>query len=877
MTRKKYFFPVILTGLFILFILAVIPKGAFYGSYTDWLSQHVRLAETIRDTCVRQKTLVPAFLPLGSGSNGYQFSYYGYLRPDIVIGCLLPSVPMVWLLTGYMLAGYLCSVLLCYYFLKSEDGIGSLSAFAGSVLFMTAACFFHTHRQVMFVNYMPFLIMALIAVQKKRFRFLPLILFFIYVNSFYYSIACLAAIGWYWLRQEGRGFWKNGFPCFLKSAFLSVGMAALLLIPTGLVILEHRRSSASLSLPEIFGVSLNLQSVLYSPYGMGLTAVCLYALILGVTSRKYRIDSIFLLIISTWFFASWILNGTLYARAKILIPFVPLVILQCTRILSLLRQEGFSPEGSGEHTEPKPEHRKVSNETSFVPADTAQEPLRWKLWPCFIVAAFLPAWIYWENFVWIAADIGLLLLAALWQKIHCYRKGDQIRFFVSHILLCIMPCLLFLQTMQKEDFVDAKDVFKQDISSPDLPGMDPLYRYDSLADVLATCNVLSDTGVQKSGMYSSITNKEYSNLYYDTFHSAVQINNRLAVLPSANPFLLNFFGVRYLQTTKDNLPCGYSIVSEETGSGEKQTGPSDGTRAVLAENGNVLPIAYFTNSCITDSQFLKLKNYDRLDAITRYTVVPDGENAVISDYTKGMKEYAPAFKDLVLPDTIHVTRTNGGYMLDVKAGTTVTLNLEQALKNKILLLDFDVINQGKSAVVIDINSMRNKLSGASAPYPNENDTFHYQLSDASGKGLDSLKLKFSKGKYFIKNITWHLYDEDLLSEKPYTPVVSHETKDSEILSCTADAPEDGYFVTSIPLQKGMEITVDGENVPILKINRAFAGVKLEKGKHDIRVIFRAPGQKAGYAVSISCFLIYLISTVFSRRKNDPSDIFQRRN
>ena len=874
MTRKKYFFPVLLTGLFILFILTVVPKDTFYGSYTDWLSQHVRLAETIRDTCIEQKTLVPAFLPLGSGSNGYQFSYYGYLRPDIVIGCLLPSVPMVYLLIGYMLAGYLCSVLLFYYFLKSEDGIDSLSAFAGSLLFMTAACFFHTHRQVMFVNYMPFLILALIAVKKRRFRFLPLILFFIYVNSFYYSIACLAVIGWYWLRQEGLTFWKKGFPCFLKSAFLSIGMAAILLIPTGLVILEHRRASARLSLPEIFGVSLNLQSILYSPYGMGLTAVCLYALILGVTSKKYRTDSIFLLIISTWFFASWVLNGTLYARAKILIPFVPLILLQCTKILSLLRQGDVVPN------------------LASAPEDIGQEPLHWKLWPCLIIAAFLPAWMYSGNFKWIAADIGILAFVAIWQKIRCSQKTDQLRFLVSHLLLCIMPCVLFLQTMQTEDFVDKNDVFEQEIaaSDTDTPAMDPLYRYDSLADVLASCNLTPDTTVQKSGMYSSITNKDYSNLYYDTFHSAVQINNRLAVLPSANPFLLNFLGVRYLQTTEDNIPCGYQIVSQ-----------AEKGRIVFAENKNVLPIAYVTGSCITDSQFLRLNQYDRLDAITRYTVVPDSEDTVVSDnedtavsdgeatavsdgevtavsdYAKGMKEYAPAFKDLVLPDTIRVTKTNGGYLLDVKKETSVTMALEHTLKDKILLLDFDVINHGKNAVVIDINSMRNKLSGAYAPYPNENDTFHYQLSDSKGKGLKNIKFQFSKGKYFIRNITWHLYDEQLLGEKQYTPVENHDTKGSEILSCTADAAADGYFVTSIPLQKGMEITVDGKNVPILKINQAFAGVKLEKGTHDIRILFHAPGQKAGYVISILCFLIYLISAVITGWKNLQAKNMQRRD
>ena len=91
---KKFICPLLLTGLFFLLILLSVPSSCVYGSATDWLSQHAALAETIRDACLEQKTLLPDFLALGGGSSGFQFSYYGYLRPDILLGCLLPAVPM---------------------------------------------------------------------------------------------------------------------------------------------------------------------------------------------------------------------------------------------------------------------------------------------------------------------------------------------------------------------------------------------------------------------------------------------------------------------------------------------------------------------------------------------------------------------------------------------------------------------------------------------------------------------------------------------------------------------------------------------------------------------------------------------------------------
>lgn len=918
MTQKKYFFPVLLAGLLTIFILLTVPNGYLYGSYTDWLSQHVRLAETIRSACLEQHTLTPAFLPIGGGSNGYLFSYYGYLRPDILIGCLFPSVPMVNFVIGYMLAGYFTSVLLCYAWLVSSNSraafrtsrtvSGSFQrvtgtplhtseafrqgnsevlppflAFIGSLLFMTAACFFQTHRQIMFVNYMPFLLLALLAVKKGRQHFLPLILFLIYVNSFYYSIACLAVIGWYWLMLEGRSFWKNGLACYLKSVFLSIGMAAVLLIPTALVILEHRRESEPLSLTEIFGPAQDLGGLLYSPYGMGLTIICLYLLLIGLGHKKYRMDSIFLLIVSSWSFAAWILNGTLYTRGKILIPFLPLVILQCSNVL----------------------HALLSKDAK----------LHWKLWPFFLFAASYPAWAFLENHGWIIADMGIAAFVVVLQKLRYRENVTPFWNTLSCVLLCIMPCLIFLQTMQKDNFVKKGDATTSDLISETESNTisRPLYRSDSLIDPLNSCNLADKKGVQKSSMYSSITNKDYASVYYDTFLSPVQINNSVAILPSANPFLLHFLGVRYLETTADHIPCGYQIVppqkdGQEDGPQEhKEPGQivKDHTghnleqgintlsenrsglvknscvlaenssvlaenssvltenSCVLAENRNVLPAAYVTSTTMNESQFLSLNSYDRLDAITRYTIIPDPKalndtNHVndAAEYSSHMQDYFPIFKDTDLPDTISISKSADGYLLKVKKKTNVTFLLQETLKKKILLLDFQIVNHSTRAVVIDINGMRNKLSGASAPYPNGNHTFHYQFSDSSGEGLNRLNVTFSKGTYLIKNENWHLYDELLLSRKQFTSIEPHKTKDSEILSCTADAGKDGYFVTSIPLQKGMEILVDGKNVPILKVNQAFAGAELTKGKHDIRIIFHAPGQKAGYWISILSLLIW---------------------
>lgn len=844
MTNKKYFFPALLAGIFIILVLLTLPKGYFFGSHTDWLSQHVRLAETIRNACVTQKTLVPDLLPLGGGSNGYQFSYYGYLRPDVLVGCLFPSVSMVYFVIGYMLAGYFCSVMLCYYWLCGHTK-NKASAFAGSLLFLTAACFFQAHRQIMFINYMPFLFLALLCIRKKRFSLVPLCMLLIYLNSFYYSIACLAVIGWYWFRQDMSGFWKKGVFSYIKTTLMSISMAALLLIPTALVILEHRRPSDKLSMLELWGSNSDMHALLYSPYGMGLTAVCLYLLLLGLMHKKYRLDSIMLLFISYCSIAAWILNGTLYARAKILIPFVPLIVLQCTRLLNELRKKS----------------------------------LKWKLWPCLFILPFVYLKHGQRNFMWIVSDALILLFVILLNQLKCTGILEKSRYILSQILLCVMPCLLFFQTMLREDFVKKDEIFH---SQPALEKIknkpSPLYRCDSLSNALNTANLVLDNGMPKSAMYSSIYSQGYSDFYYNTLLTPVQINNRLAILPSANPFMLNFLGVRYVETAPQNVPQGYKVLSKVKA---PATAPvyRDGDTHVLSQNENVLPVAYVTSSTMSEAQFLNLDTYGRLDAITRYTVVPDtgsdsrtssvqslAETGSVSYEPFGsgsqIKKYTPELTADVLPDTIQYKKSGKGFLLNVKKKVTVSLKLKQPLVNQILMLDFDIHNKSNHSIVMDINGIRNKLSGPGAPYPNENSTFHYQFSGKNG--VDSLNITFPKGKYLLENIQWHTYDSRLLHEKQYTPIKDPAAGKNVLISGQAKAGKDGYFVTSFPVQKGIEVWIDGKRAPLLTVNQTFAGAKLSQGTHSIKVIFHAPGKKAGMILTIAGFLIYLLYLMYPK-------------
>lgn len=866
----------VLILLFSVLIILMVPSGCVFGSHTDWLNQHVTLAETIRRACLEQHTLLPGWLELGGGANGYQFSYYGYLRPDIIVGCLLPRIPMAYILITYMLAVFLASVLLCFFWLRSE-GLRPLFSFIGSVLLLTAGCMFQMHRQIMFVSYMPYLLLAFLCISKKRLKWLPLCFTMIFLHSFYFSAAALAAVGWYWLRRDGKLFWKKYFlKNFLGSGILSAAISAALLLPTALVLLEHRRGGSVPSLPELFGPNPVLNNLLFNEYGMGLSLICLYAILAGLSRKAFRPDSVLFLLMGLFGIFSYIMNLTLYIRPKILMPFVPLVLLLCVRFL----------QSESEKTAP-------------------EKKRPWPLWPFAVMLPVVLLWFSQEEFIWGLIEFVLLLVFCLINRYDLTRRllfprscssgrrtgnlstGSVFFRNLLHCCLCLLlllaaPFRMCLVTAEKEDWVKASELYpgltEADLQeAADLEGdlTDPLYRSDSLTEALDSSNELLLPWQTRSAMYSSVTNQLYSDFYYDVLMTPIQIRNRVALLPADNPFLLTQMGIRWLETTADQVPAGYDIIYR---SGEN----------VIAENPDVLPKVYFTEATLSRSIFDTLDPYDRLDALSRFTVVGDSveetgstdstsdvtfsgdASAGLSAYQSFMKSWNPDLSASPLPEGLEITETPFGWQIDAEEKCTMTVNLTQPPAGQIILLDFKVDNLTSSAVVIDINNIRNKLSDRFAPYPNGNTCFHYQFTGTQDEGPDQLEITFSKGNYVISDVHWHLYDTSLLNAKSCTPLKTDTGaggfSSPVVISGTVNAEQSGYLTTSIPVQNGLEILVDGKPAEVETVNCAFAGTHLEKGMHEIEIRFTPPGKTAGCIISAAGTAVYAAYLLFKAVK-----------
>ena len=197
---KKNTKRVLLLTIFFIFYYLFVTKGCkfLYGSVLDWNCQHYLIPDYFRKLFYETGKLLPNFaLNLGGGQNIYNLSYYGFLSPVILISYLLPFVSMKnYIIISSILLIYF-SVILFYKWIstKFDDKISFISTI---IFLLSTPLLFHTHRHIMFINYMPFLILGLIGVDKyfeqNKKSLLTLSVFLIIMSSYFFSVGALVGI-----------------------------------------------------------------------------------------------------------------------------------------------------------------------------------------------------------------------------------------------------------------------------------------------------------------------------------------------------------------------------------------------------------------------------------------------------------------------------------------------------------------------------------------------------------------------------------------------------------------------------------------------------------------------------------------------------------
>lgn len=339
---KKYKKDILILLLFsaiYISIALVLTRGKYYfASTTDFEMQHYIFPEYFRKLFYDTFDLFPDFaLNIGGGQNIYNFSYYGLLNPFILFSYLLPMIPMFYYLIGLSFVVVVSSTFLFYKFLQSHNFKQSTCLITALLFLFATPIIYHAKRHIMFINYFPFLIGGLFAVdnfiKNKKQSLLILCITLMIFTSFYYSVSGIAMLLLYaiyaYIKEYGKKDLIKFIAKFIIPVIIAILISSVLLLPTVYTLLVGR--GKAIKTLEWWMLLIPNFKFLFNAYGPGITL--LEFILIGILvidkeiKKETRILGLSVLIIFMFPIFNYILNGTLYINSKSLIPFLPLALL----------------------------------------------------------------------------------------------------------------------------------------------------------------------------------------------------------------------------------------------------------------------------------------------------------------------------------------------------------------------------------------------------------------------------------------------------------------------------------------------------------------------------------------------------------------------
>lgn len=850
---KRYIPYLLLTGLTLFFCRMFVGRYGIFGAKVDWLSQHSVLPDYFRQQFYATGKLFPEFAAnLGGGQNIYHFAYYGLYSPLILPSYLLPFVKMSDYIMAVSITGLTASVLLFYYWLKSRKTDAG-TAFILSLMFLLAGPMIGQYSgQIMFVDYMPFLCLALIGVdryfEQEKSGLFTISVFLMIMTSFYFSIGGMLTLVLYGLhryfeqREECRvtvsTFLIDGL-CFVRPMLLAVLMGSFFLVPTALALTGGRSKGQNISLASFFIPQITVERFAYSIYGIGLTTLVITVLLTGLLYRKVyeKVLTYGCVIVLAIPVFAYLLNGGLYIRDKVFIPFLPLLCYLISIYLEKCRKR----------------------ELSFIAG----------IVPYIITTIF----VYIARNQFVSKGIGESIWKALLAEsilflicyvLYCamkryYKETKEILMLALPSVICLAVTMNTFYQMKPDRYVSRKlyrDVVgeqnRQAVKEA-LKDDDGYYRTEQMGsddENAADLNRIWDVDQNITSIYSSAYNPDYQTFRQKTFRLEEPFRNGMMQSVSKNPVFQRMMGVRYIVSDSD-VP-GYTLVKK------------CGTTGIY-QNKDAAPVMYATDRVMTEEEYKKLAFPYNQTAFLEYAVV--GEHTESSD-----QNIMTAYK----PVSMKKADAQDGWRIHAKKMKKTTFSIQQVQQktaqekkqeNRILFLKFRVDNAHPNKdVAVWINGIRNKLSAKDHVYYNENKIFTYAVPLKDGE--DNISVTFGKGKYRLSQVQAYLGSLPERSETLYQSEVQvdkKQTKDN-VIQGMIQVKNNGWFITSIPYDTHFKMYIDGKETKIQKVNMAFLGCKIRRGKHEVKIIYHAPGTTTGKVLSLIGIAGFLLVLVQEKRK-----------
>lgn len=831
--RLKKWFPYVLLGILTLFFCWLFcGRLGVFGAKVDWISQHSVLPDYFRQQFYETGQLFPEFAAnIGGGQNIYNFAYYGLYSPIVLISYLLPFVKM----SDYMIVASVLSLLVAvflFYKWLLKRGITKRISFWTTLMFLLAGpMIYHSYNQIMFVNYMPFLCLAFLGVdryfEKGKTGLYTISVFLMILTSFYFSIGgmlvlVLYGIYRYFERKEGTSFLLVGAK-FLLPMLTAVLMSAVLLLPTAMALIGGREGAEPVKVLELLIPNMRFFQVVYAPYGIGLTTLMITVLITGITYRKWcekflHAACILILILPVF---AYFLNGGLYIRDKVFIPFLPLF---CYLIACYMEKQ-------------------KNGEIPF-----------WKGMVPFLLTIVL-LYVGHEQGTY-SQYVGAVILDAVVMLgsglIFYWKKREEILLIVPVGILAVYGVVLHASAdkMLEPSFYRAvTDVSIQETIDELTEKEKGFYRMEQRGTTeqnAANLNRIWNMDQYISSIYSSSYNADYQEFRTENFLVEQPFRNVLMQSVTENPIYQRLMGVKYR-------------ISEH---GE------------IFENENVFPMIYVTNRMISEKEYKHLVfPYNQL-ALSEFAVgksVKDGQAGNVRELFESQEKEVEI--ELPVGKNKAVKKTAEGYRIRSKTIQNMKLEFGGMKDANVLFMQFEVRNYKQSKdVSVWLEGVKNKLTANSHIYYNDNTTFTYAIH--LQKGQTEVNLGLGAGEYEIRNLRCYLGSVSESVEalcKSEFQVDQKQTKGNRIVG-RIEGMEGGYLITSIPYDEHFEVQIDGKTVEYEKVNTAFLGAQIEEGVHEVEIVYHAPGVKLGKMLSVLGVLLLAGSYGFPVRRKSYSPL-----
>lgn len=854
----------VLVLLALFFCVLFVMRFGVFGSRVDWVNQHSVFPEYFRQRFYETKDLLPDFAwNLGAGQNIYTVSYYGLFSPVILFSYVLPWVPMDLYIMVSSIVSYIASVLLVFHWLRNHHYQTSFAGIMALYFSLSTSLLYQSYNQIMFVNYMPFLCLALIGTDRylrdRKRGCLICGTWGMILTSFYFSIGgmlalCLYALSEYLIRLDRNGNDPGGRPSGKQQkqtginrtingrAVLSMGvryvgqlltavlLSGVLLVPTALVITGGQRAQ---TLPEQGMAKLmefNPAKLLYSPYGAGMTLLVIVAVIGSIICVKRWTDRVLpvgLFLVFAFPIVGTLLNGGLYEKPKVFIPFLPLLVLQTAR---------------------------------YVRKSTEEKLTFRQIFPWIITLLLLD--LVWKEPLIQKYDLYILLelvctgicfLIAKWRNwAEIVIASAVLSLFVIHLSLHQQ----YDRMLTRETYDSLHDSRLEQQVSGILDADRDFYRLETCFDDQQNhnnINRLMDIGQNITSLYSSCYNQQYLTFRKNIFHINEPFRNNMMQSVTDNPCFTQFMGIKYRITDQKQADTGREVI----------------------RNDQAAPVWYVTDQVVSQEAYEECTFPECQTLLLQRSVVQaDGENrGHIKQSSEEIQNLPRMIQgDVVLPeqdrDALSLQSLGKGkYHIHAREDVTISVPIDGQNKNADLLaISFQIKDKAlrqRQDLYIRINQQTNKLSDYE--YGNHNDTFYYMIPHKTNQNLE---ITFGRGEYEITD--WKVYTGCLAALQNRSlyqqPVQTYSGgPQGDRLSGKVSVKTDGYLITSIPYDDHFTLTVDGKEQDTICVNTSFVGAKLDAGEHIIRLEYHAPGKKTGICMSILGLFIWCLAGWKSRQ------------